>query len=261
MTEEEYPIQHSDGTLRWIRDRAFPLCEEPGQEYRVIGIAEDITGQKHVQAELRASITEKEILLKEIHHRVKNNLQIIASLLRLQAHTLADTTAQALLKDSQNRVRAMALVHEQLYGTYDVAHIHAVSYIQALAASVLQSYEQSSSRCTLACAVDDAVMLEIDTAIPLGLILTELVSNSVKYAFSDGRSGTINVGLQATAETVSLTVSDNGVGLPASFDLQTSESLGLQLVDDLTKQLGGTLTLSRAGGAAFQITIPRPTMV
>jgi PAS domain S-box-containing protein len=261
MTEEEYPILRSDGTLCWIRDRAFPVCEGTGQEYRVIGIAEDITGQKHAQEELRASITEKEILLKEIHHRVKNNLQIIASLLRLQAHTLADTPAQALLQDSQNRVRAMALVHEQLYGTYDVAHIHAASYIQALAVSILQSYEQGSSNCSLTCMVDDAVMLEIDTAIPLGLILTELVSNSVKYAFGDGRSGSICVGLHTTAETVTLTVSDDGIGLPADLGLPTTKSLGLQLVSDLTEQLGGVLTLDRTGGTAFQITIPRATVV
>jgi two-component sensor histidine kinase/CheY-like chemotaxis protein len=205
---------------------------------------------------LRASLREKEILLKEVHHRVKNNLQVIASLLRLQASTIADSALHELFRESQNRVHAMALIHEQLYQAPDLARVDFAAYLRGLATSVLRSYIAVSAQVGLAFDAD-TVALDIDTAIPLGLILTELVSNSVKYAFRDDQPGTITIGLSADAATLVLTVRDDGVGLPESFDLQTVGSLGLQLVGDLTQQLGGTATIDRRGGTAFQIHIPR----
>jgi PAS domain S-box-containing protein len=223
----------------------------------VVVVTTDITRRKQVEARLRTSLHEKEILLQEVHHRVKNNLQVIASLLRLQASTVADPTIREQFRDSQNRVHAMALVHEQLYQAPDLAHVDCAVYLRELAISVLRFYMARSAQVDLAFDTDTAVALDIDTAIPLGLILTELVSNSAKHAFRDGQQGTITVRLHADAATLTLTVHDDGRGFPESFDLQTAGSLGLQLVRDLTEQLGGIATVDRCGGALFQIHVPR----
>jgi two-component sensor histidine kinase len=153
-------------------------------------------------------------------------------------------------------LQAMALVHEQLYRAHDLAHIDFATYLRDLAASVLRSYEGRSSQIRLMFDIDDVVALDIDTAIPLGLILTELVSNSIKHAFRDGRAGTIAVGLHSDAESLVLSVRDDGVGIPESLDPRAAGSLGLQLVDDLTQQLGGALSIERCAGACFQVRIP-----
>jgi PAS domain S-box-containing protein len=216
----------------------------------------DITVRKQVETRLRASVREKEILLQEVHHRVKNNLQIVKSLLRLQAYAVSDPALHELFRDSQNRVHAMALVHEQLYRAPDLAHLDCAAYLHELATSVLHSYETRSAQIALTCESDGALALDIDTAIPLGLILTELVSNSLKHAFPAGRAGTLLVGLHTAAATLTMTVCDDGVGLPASFDLHATGSLGLQLVGDLAAQLGGTVTFDGHSGTCFDICIP-----
>jgi len=212
---------------------------------------------RKAETRLRASLREKEILLKEVHHRVKNNLQVIASLLRLQASTIADPALHELFRDSQNRVHAMVLIHEQLYQTPNLARVDFAAYLRELATRMLRSYTPQSAQVGLAFDADPGVVLDIDTAIPLGLILAELVSNGLKHAFPDGRTATLTVGLHADAASVILTVRDDGVGLPGSFDLPTAGSLGLQLVGDLTEQLGGTVTIDQRGGTALQIHIPR----
>jgi two-component sensor histidine kinase/CheY-like chemotaxis protein len=209
-----------------------------------------------VETALRASLREKEILLQEVHHRVKNNLQVIKSLLRLQAYTVMDPALHELFRDSQNRVYAMALVHEQLYQAQDLAHIDFATYLRELASSVLRSYEVRSDQIALALDIDKAVALDIDTAIPLGLILTELVSNSVKHAFCDGRAGTITIGLHCDVEALVLAVRDDGIGISETCDLRTTGSLGLQLVADLADQLGGAVSIDRCAGTSFQIRIP-----
>jgi PAS domain S-box-containing protein len=219
----------------------------------------DITARRQAETRLHASLREKEILLQEVHHRVKNNLQVIKSLLRLQAYTVMDPALRELFHDSQNRVQAMALVHEQLYRAHDLDHIDFATYLRELAASVLRSYEGRSAQITLTFDIDSAVALNIDTAIPLGLILTELVSNSIKHAFRDGRTGTIAVGLRSDAEGLALSVRDDGVGIPETLDPWATGSLGLQLVGDLTQQLGGALAIERREGACFQVHIPHPS--
>jgi PAS domain S-box-containing protein len=244
-----------DGTEFPAEASISKLTTADGSVFTVI--LRDITARKHVETRLRASVREKEILLQEVHHRVKNNLQIIKSLLRLQAYTVGDPVLHELFRDSQNRVHAMALVHEQLYRAPDLAHVDCVTYLRELATSVLRSYILQSSQVELVFDADEAVTLDIDTAIPLGLILTELVSNSVKHAFGQGQRGTITVELHADAATLVLTVRDDGIGLPEPFDLQATGSLGLQLVSDLGGQLGGTVTTGHGGGAVFQICIPR----
>jgi PAS domain S-box-containing protein len=242
------------GETIWTSVSAAPV---PIDDVGVVVVTADITRRKQADAHLRASVHEKEILLQEVHHRVKNNLQVIASLLRLQASTIADPALLERFRDSQNRVYAMALVHEQLYSAQDLAHVDFVAYLRELTRSVLRSYTAQSAQVRLMFDSDADVMLDVEQAIPLGLILTELVSNSLKHAFRDGRSGTITVGLHADADTRMLTVRDDGAGLPQAFDRNATGSLGLQLVADLAAQLGGAVTIDRCDGTTFQIRIPR----
>jgi two-component sensor histidine kinase len=204
---------------------------------------------------IQASLQEKEVLLQEIHHRVKNNLQVISSLLNLQANRLEEPRALDALRDSRSRVRSMALVHEKLYQSPDLARIDFADYTRALTRSLFSSYQAHPQGIAVRSQIDD-VFLSIDRAIPCGLILSELVSNALKHAFPDGRSGEITIGLHVQEGNKVLTVADNGVGLPAEIDVQHRGSLGLQLVNTLTTQLDGTLTLDREGGTTFKVTFP-----
>ncbi|HYF61326.1 MAG TPA: sensor histidine kinase, partial [Herpetosiphonaceae bacterium] len=198
----------------------------------------------------------KEVLLKEVHHRVKNNLQVIISLLRLQALPLDDEVIKGQLRDTQNRVRSMALVHEQLYGASDLAHISLRSYVQQLAATVLRSYNVHGSQISLDLAVEADLELTIDIAAPLGLILTEIISNSVKYAFAGRQRGTIAISAGRAAATLTVSVADDGPGLPEGFDPQAGTSLGLTMVHRLAVQLGGAITIGPPPGTRFELTIP-----
>ena len=217
--------------------------------------------------ELEASLAEKEVLLKEIHHRVKNNLQVISSLLNLQADHVTDKMAFQMFKESQNRVRSMALIHEKLYQSEDLARIDFAEYIRDLAHYLLRMYGVGTHNVRLEINVEDA-SLGIDTAIPCGLIVNELVSNSLKYAFPigggafDGRSepeGEIRIDLRSdNGGNLMLTVSDSGVGFPDNLDFRETESLGLQLVNTLTEQLEGSIELDRTGGTKFKITFEEP---
>jgi two-component sensor histidine kinase len=213
-------------------------------------IAERIQAEERIQASLK----EKEVLLKEIHHRVKNNLQIISSLLNLQGQQIEDPQIVGALRDSQNRVRSMALIHEQLYGAHDLARIDFGAYIHQLASHLFRSY-RADSKVALDLKVEE-INLRIDEAIPCGLILNELVSNALKHAFPDGRAGRIQVALGVDGGQVALAVSDDGVGLPEGFDHRTSTSLGLQLVNSLVSQLDGEVMLEPGHGTGFNVTFP-----
>lgn len=223
----------------------------------------DITERKlseevliHSELRLQASLAEKEVLLKEVHHRVKNNLQVITSLLRLQAKQLVDPQAREQFRDTQHRVYAMALVHEQLYGTADLAHINIAAYVQSLATSVLRSYTAQTGTVGLVLSIPADLVTTIDMAVPLGLILTELISNSVKYAFPDGRRGMVSVDARVDSTSLSLQIADDGVGLPDELDVARHPSLGLQLVRRLVAQLRGTLNTTLSEGTAFVLTVP-----
>ena len=201
---------------------------------------------------IRRSLEEKEILLKEIHHRVKNNLQIISSLLRMQSRRPLDKATLILFQESQNRVQSMALIHEQLYQSPDLSQIDFGEYIRSLTDKLFRCYGVKQS---IALNIEtNGLKLILDTAIPCGLMINELVSNSLKYAFPNGDKGEIAISLQlATDNTVTLTVSDNGIGIPETLDWQNSNSLGLRIVSNLTKQLKGNIYLDRAHGTTFQI--------
>ncbi|MFC1717112.1 histidine kinase dimerization/phosphoacceptor domain -containing protein [Candidatus Poribacteria bacterium] len=217
--------------------------------------------------ELEASLEEKEVLLKEIHHRVKNNLQVISSLLNLQSGYINDEAALQMFKESQNRVRSMALIHEKLYQSEDLARIDFAEYIQDLANYLLRMYGTGTYRVRLRVNIED-VSLDIDTAIPCGLIVNELVSNSLKYAFpmedialDEQRESEAEIRVDVRSDNSSnlmLIVSDNGVGFPENLDFRETESLGLQLVNTLTEQLEGSIELDRTSGTTFKITFEKP---
>ncbi len=207
-------------------------------------------------AEIRQSLKEKEVLLKEIHHRVKNNLQVISSLLYLQSRNVKDKETLGILQDSQSRVRSMALVHERLYQSSDLARVDFAEYIRNLANYLFRSYGVNMNLIQLKIKVGE-VLLGVDTAVPCGLILNELVSNSLKHAFPDDRQGEIYIELRADDGQLTLMVSDNGVGFPEGSGFRNTETLGLQLVNMLVDQLEGTIELDRRGGTTFKITFAR----
>jgi two-component sensor histidine kinase len=217
-------------------------------------LEEDIARRKRAEEQLQASLEEKEALLKEVHHRVKNNLQLISSLLSLQAARIAEPAVAELFAESRNRVRSMALVHENLYRAGNFARIAMATHIQNLCAHLTRAYGMNRRGVELAIRIGD-VQLDMDRAVPCGLIVNELVSNALKHAFPDGRAGRVCIELQAFGgQQHVLVVGDNGVGLPADLDYQRANSLGLQLVDDLTQQLHGNLRVNREGGTTFTIT-------
>jgi PAS domain S-box-containing protein len=204
---------------------------------------------------LKLALHEKEVLLKEIHHRVKNNLQIIISLLFLQAKKNDDPASTSALTDSQTRVKSMALVHEKLYQSTDLGSIDFAGYLQNLVSNLMVTYGADKRRIRVTVSAKD-LPLTINTAIPLGLIMNELVSNTLKYAFPEDREGELSIEGHTKGDTMQITVRDNGVGLPESIDWRYTESLGLHLVQMLTRQLRGTIDLSREGGTVFRLTIP-----
>ena len=217
-------------------------------EQAQLEIAERILAEE----QLKASLSEKEVLLKEIHHRVKNNLQVISSLLNVQSKYVHDQETLRMLQDSRHRVRSMALVHERLYQAEDLARIDFAKYIRSLASYLIRSYGAGN---LIKLAVDlGNVSLSVDTAIPCGLILNELISNSFKHAFPDQRPGQINVSFRERDGNLVLTVRDNGIGMPAGLDFRNTESLGLQLVNTLVHQLEGSIELESSDGTAFKIT-------
>ena len=216
-------------------------------------LAETRDHKEHKSA-LELSLREKESLLKEIHHRVKNNLQIVSSLLRLQSGRIDHPAAKAALVDMQNRVRSMALVHEHLYGSKNLAQVDMDAYIRSLCPKLVRALMTNPKVIELQLNLSP-VLLEIDQAIPCGLLVNELLTNALKHAFPDGRTGEVRVELQPVdgGRQIRLLVADNGIGLPANLDVKRLSSLGLELVSDLTGQLQGRLEIGPGPGAAFEV--------
>jgi PAS domain S-box-containing protein len=206
------------------------------------------------EKQLTKSVGEKEVLLREVHHRVKNNLQIIISLLNLQSRYITDETTLAAFRESQNRVRVMALVHEKLYQSADITKLDLGNYIQFLGNNLLQFFDIKGKGITLTIDIHD-IFLAIDTVIPLGLIINELISNSLKYAFPEGMKGEIALAVQRQDHTLTMLFKDNGVGIPEDFDWRNAKSLGLRLVVSLVDQLDGTIERDRSSGTMFTIVV------
>ena len=230
------------------------------QNGEIVGVCRDISDRKQAEEQLKASLEEKELLLKEVHHRVKNNLQVISSIFSLQSQTLEDEQALAILEESQNRISSMALVHEKLYQAANLANIDFAEYIRDLTYNLLASYNVNSDWIQTEMNIE-SIQLNLDSAIPCGLLINELVSNSLKHGFPDQRSGTIYIFLgvkDEQAETLCLKVEDDGVGLPEGFNPNKATSLGVSLISSLTQQLRGTLKFQNNPGASFEITFPKP---
>ncbi len=213
----------------------------------------DITERKQMEEQIRASLREKEVLLREIHHRVKNNLQVVSSLLSLQSDDITDTGALRLIQEAKQRVMAMALVHDQLYKSADLARVDLGRYVQEMAQHLIRTYATVPDAISLQ--VDTAdVTLDINTAIPCGLIINELVTNSLKHAFPGGRKGGISITLRKQGDgQLMLTVSDNGVAFPEDLDFRKTSTLGMQLVVSLVGQLKGAIDMDRQKGTKWEI--------
>lgn len=216
-----------------------------------------VRGERRRDEELiRKSLREKEVLLREIHHRVKNNMQVISSMLGLQSRYVKDEESLKIFEDGRNRIRSMALIHEMLYLSEDFARIDFDAYVKTLAASLFNLYDVSSERVRLTTDVEEAGF-GLDRAVPCGLIINELLTNALKYAFPGDRSGEITVGVHFRDGAVELSVGDDGVGLPKGLDFRKTETLGLQLVTNLVKQLQGDILLDRTGGTRFVISLKK----
>jgi two-component sensor histidine kinase len=207
------------------------------------------------ETRLEASLREKEALLNEVHHRVKNNLQVISSLLRVQAAHMVGGPGTEVLLESDNRVRSMALVHQQLYESESLSHIDFRSYLATLSRNLLDSYGADRARIDLTSEVDE-IYLSVDLSIPLGLIVTELVSNALKHAFPVGTAGSIRLVLRRSGDGIELVVSDSGVGLAEHVDPHKATTMGLRLVSTLSRQIDATLAVTRGRGSRFRVAIP-----
>lgn len=250
-SEYEFCLLDKNGEEKQIMLSASVI---PGTTDRVISLL-DITQRKNAENEVKRSLDEKELLLREIHHRVKNNMQIISSLLNLQRSYVKDAKADNILQESQGRVKSMALVHEKLYQTDDLARINVAEYIRSLSMNLFHSYTVKQG-INLTLDVGE-VYFNIDTAVPLGLIINELVSNSLKYAFSDKDEGEIHISLKKTDDSgiYHLKVRDNGNGFPSNLDINNTNSLGLKLVNTLVNQLDGEMEMVQDNGTCFDIII------
>ncbi len=252
--EIEHRMIHKDGYYIWFLARGI-LRHVNKKPCFMAGSNTDITARKQADNQIKSSLKEKEVLLKEIHHRVKNNLQIISSLLRLQSGYIKDEQAFDIFKDSQNRVRAMAMIHENLYQSHDLARIEFSEYIHNLSNNLMRCYG-SQRNISINLNIDKA-LLRIDTAIPCGLIINELISNSMKHAFVNSEYGEIFVDFFMIRKgEYSLNVSDNGVGITSETNSNspTNQSLGLELVRELVEQLEGKIIFNTNLGTSVQIT-------
>ena len=270
------PVRGYEVSLKngWIINADFiPISDAEGRGQGRIWYFHDITERKKVEEQLRRfneeletkvaertralnrSVHEKEILLQEIHHRVKNNLQIIISLFRLQKKHIADAATLNQIVDGENRIRSMALVHEKLYRSDDLSSISLDEYFGTLGNQLIHAY---AARGKVKVVVDtQGITVHINQAIPLGLIANELISNAIKYAFPAGRTGVITIAGRDTGTSLEFTISDDGTGLPEGFDWRSTKTMGLHIVTMLTDQLGGAISLEKGAGTVFRLAIPK----
>ena len=238
-------------------ESAYLTFDEALSEDVIQGTVIDITERRRAEETVRSSLSEKEVLLKEVHHRVKNNLQVISSLLSLQAERVGDPSLLSIFRESQNRIKSIALLHEGLYQSEDLARIDFGIYLQKLGQQLSSAFGTDCSGIRLR--VDaDPVHLCLDRAVPCALVVNELVSNALKHAFPGGAGGEIYVTLRSGCEgEITITVGDTGVGLPEGFNVQTSNSLGLRLLDTLVRQLRGSVDYSSGRGTEFHISFSK----
>src|SRR5271157_371534 len=252
----EFPALRKDGTSIITEYTVTESSDDSNGRAVLVIVVRDITERKRAEEQLRIALREKEVLLKEIHHRVKNNLAVISSLLNMQSKYIRDKRTLEIFRESQNRVKTMALIHTKLYQSSDLARIDFADYVRKLTAALIASYRLEPDGVTLVLDVRD-VYFDVNMGIPCGLIINELLTNALKHAFPDGRKGEVSVSLKPDNETITLVVADNGIGIPDTIDFRNTESLGFQLVTALVDQLGGTIELARNKGTTFIISFPK----
>ena len=249
-----YSSIHKNGHIVFLESSGTPVLDVRGNLLGYRGVDTDITERKLAEEHLRKSLREKEILLRELHHRTKNNMQVISSLLDLHSINIEDKNILNIIKEVQHRIKSIALVHEKLYQAKDLSDVNLKDYIMDFAHALLKSYEGSQGKVYLKVDVDD-IFLSLDTITPCGMIISELVSNSMKYAFPDSRKGEITIECHSADDGgVELRISDNGIGLPEGIDFRNTKSLGFKLICKLAEdQLRGTVEKEGGKGTTFLI--------
>ena len=250
--ENKYIFKKKDDTKIYTSVESSPIQDKNNNYTGAIALITNITVQVKAENKLKSSLNEKDVLLHEIHHRVKNNMQIISSLLNLQCEFVDNKKAVNLLKESQNRVKSMAMIHENLYKSEDLTHINFSDYIFNLVSNLFFSYNIDNTQIKPILETEN-VNLNMETAIPCGLIISEIVSNSLKYAFPNGRKGEILISLKKIKNNYQLIIQDNGIGIPEEIEFDKLESLGLKLVFQLTTQINGKIEINRSNGTEFKI--------
>jgi PAS domain S-box-containing protein len=247
--EIQFRLLRPDGEERWARAHNYELKDEQGQIYRLFGMVEDITESRLREAELRASLEEKNALIKEIHHRVKNNMQVMISLIGLQAQRVSDENVRQMFHESEGRIRSMAMVHEQLYRSTSLSSIDFAAYLERLAWDLYGSFNIYSA--VELSVTTQPVTLSIEQAIPCGLLVNEIITNAFKHAFPQQRSGRVEIELEQQEEWVRVRIHDDGAGIPAEIDLEQAETMGLKLINLLTRQVNGEMSVERNQGTTF----------
>jgi PAS domain S-box-containing protein len=250
----EVLTQRKDGTRFYSEVTMDPILDQAGRALGIVCVGSDVTKRKEAESLLRQAVDEKELLLREVYHRVKNNLQVVSSLLGLQSRTVTDPKMVELLRESQNRIKSVALVHEKLYQSQELAKIKLSEYVKSLATYLLDAYG-APKRVKLKINVDKNIQLDSEKAMVCGLIISELVSNALKHAFSDQPGGEIRIDLGPAGDhEISLSVQDNGKGLRDGLNIAERTSLGLKLVNALVSQLKGKIEVGGSQGTRIRIT-------
>jgi two-component sensor histidine kinase len=256
-----YAIVHrllmADGRIKFVQEHGETDYDGSGRPIRSRGTVQDVTVRRLAELQMETSLREKETLLREVHHRVKNNLQIISSLLYFQSKKIRDPEDLLAFREGQDRLKSMILVHEKLYRSDDLMRIEFGDYARALIENIRQSYRPVSARVEVVTEMP-LVVVPVEIALPAGMIVNELLTNVFKYAFPEERGGIVRIAVTRLDGGIEVLVGDSGVGLPAGLDPHRPTTFGFQLVHGLASQLGGRVSFERQGGTIVRVYVPFP---